>query len=76
MPVLSFGRACKGWVKLPASAKRQKKVLKWLRWNSEEEEGEPNMAALQANVALVYCMVENLQTLDLVPLEPLIKHAI
>ena len=75
MPVLSFGRTCKGWVKLPASSKRQKKGQKWLRWKSEEEEGEPSMTGLQANVAMVYCMVENLRTLDLVPMDPLIKHA-
>ena len=33
------------------------------------------MTGLQANVAMVYCMVENLRTLDLVPMDPLIKHA-
>ena len=65
-------RLPKAWKHLPLTKSRQKNGS-WLKWRSEdpEDDGEPNKQSLENNCPMIHCMYEQLQSLDTVPLKPL-----
>ncbi|CAE7771823.1 unnamed protein product, partial [Symbiodinium sp. KB8] len=70
LPV-KFRKLSKAWQKLKLSSSRMKAKSSWLRWedSSEEKDGEANASTLQYNCAIVHCMVECLQQLDLISID-------
>ncbi|CAE7837777.1 unnamed protein product, partial [Symbiodinium microadriaticum] len=70
LPV-KFRKLSKAWQKLKLSSSRMKAKSSWLRWedSSEEKDGEANASTLQYNCAIVHCMVECLQQLDLTSID-------
>ena len=75
MPV---GKIAKGWQNLPMSKQRYKHDLPWLNWGDvePEAEGEPSTAALALNCPIIHVMFEELQSLQVPTIKPVMKLAL
>ena len=78
IPVDAWSRLVHKWANLGVSRWRIKHpTSKWLKWESDaaEDEGEPSSKALVHNCDIIRCMVQCLETLDVLPVKKLMRHA-